>query len=416
METTPAPSPARRSLQRARLGFWAAWLLALWLKLYAATLEGTIDLQLYSDFGATLAHSGYATAYASSPLFNHTPLTAGYCAFLVKQCGAHTLTFGFFLRLPGIVAEAVLAIFLWRRCRRAEGWRRWIAALFVLNPIALGVTGFHGNVDGLLAVFVGAAVLSAADERPVACGIWLGLAANCKVAPVLLAPVFFFWWMARGRALPFALTAALLTLAGWSPGLIAAPALFLQRVLNYGGLWGTWGISRLLYLTGWPPFHAVRYGPPSPLAVAVATLLKAAVLAVAFALGWRRRRLSASGLVGTIAAVWTVFLTLAPGGATQYTIWLVLPLLLYRVRLAIVYFAAAIPLLIVFYPAAVATLGYNFYPVIVEALPDFIDPLTWTIPALFFWAVLIGILVRELPRWWSRVEAVRVPSAAPALP
>jgi hypothetical protein len=413
--------PAPRQLtdaahRRAAIVFWTVWSLALLLKLQLATLDGTIDVQLYSEFGSTLAHSDLRTAYASSPLFNHTPLTAGYCAFLVKALGARTLAFGFFLRLPGIVAEAVLAIFLWRRCRSAEGWRRWVAALLALNPISLGVTGFHGNVDGLLAVLLGAALLAAADERPIACGVWFALAANCKVAPVLLAPVFFFWWLARGRALPFAITAAVITLAGWSPGLLTAPGLFLQRVLNYGGLWGTWGISRLLYLTGWPAFHAVQYGPPSPLASVVATLLKLAVLATAFGLGWRRRKLSASGLVATIAAVWTVFLTVAPGGATQYAIWLVLPLLLYRVRLAVICFVAAIPLLIVLYPAAVAMLAYNFYPAIIEHWPGFIDPLAWTIPALFFWAVLVGILVKESRRWFGNVETLRVPSAAPALP
>lgn len=408
--------PSRPLYPRAETAFWAVWLLALWLKLMVATLEGTIDVQLYSEFGTTLANSDFPTAYASSPLFNHTPMTAGYCAFLVDQFGPRTLAFGFFLRLPGIVAEAVLAIFLWRRCRRADGWRRWIAAFFVLNPLALGVTGFHGNVDGLLAVFLGAAILAAADERPIACGIWFALAANCKVAPVLVAPVFFFWWMGRGRALPFGLTAALVTLAGWSPGLLTAPGLFLHRVLGYGGVWGTWGLSRLLYLTGWAPFHAIQYSSPSPFAAALAAVLKVAVLATAFGLGWRRRQLSASGLVGTLAAVWTVFLTIAPGGATQYTIWLVLPLLLYRVRLAIIYFVAATPLLIVFYPPAVAMLTWNFYPAIIEIWPEYVDPITWTIPALFFWAVLLGILVREGRRWWSKVETLRVPSAAPALP
>ena len=109
--------------------------------------------------------------------------------------------------------------------------RRWIGLLVVLNPISIPVTGMHGNFDGLLAVFIGMALLMAIDNRPIASGIWLGLAANLKVSPILLTPVFFFWWWHRGRMWSFTVTAAATILAGWSPGLIQCPKLFLERVL-----------------------------------------------------------------------------------------------------------------------------------------------------------------------------------------
>jgi hypothetical protein len=330
--------------------FWFLWSVGLLLNLtIAATLRGTMDVLLYGKYGATLAMSDFATAYASSKIYNIPPLAAAYSALLVILAGPTSMAFAFFLKLPGILAEAALAATLWQRSVRS-GWPApGVPMLMALNPIGVAITGFHGNLDGLLAVCIALALLAAVDDRPIACGLWLGLAANLKVSPLLLGPAFFFWWLARGRAQPFTLAAGLTVLVGWSPGLIACPQLFLERVVGYSSVWGTWGISRLLYLTGSPDFHKVGYDAPSALAKGIAAGLKFMVIGASVALAWRRRKLSAHELIGTIAAIWTVFFVIAPGGATQYLIWLVAPYALYRLRLAVVYVVAATPFLYFFY-------------------------------------------------------------------
>jgi hypothetical protein len=432
----PAPRPPTDALQRrAAIVFWTVWSVALLLKLQLATLEGTIDVPTYAEWGATLSRLGFAGAYNSSELYTITPLAAGYAAMLHALVGPDGVAFGFLLRLPGIVAESIFAIVLWRRLapscshgpvgrldadsrertpvahgtpRRATGpWlqlgglRAWVPAIFVFNPVTLAVTGFHGNFDSFMAVCVGAALLAAHDDRPVVCGLWLALAANLKVASLLVAPAFFFWWLARGRALPFAVAAAAGILAGWSPGLFASPGVFLTRMLGYGGLWGTWGISRLLYLSGLPDFHTIQYVPPSADAKLVAAVLKLIVVAVACSLAWRRR---AVGLAGTVAATWTVFYVFAPAGAAQYTLWLVLPLLLYNARLGLAYLAAATPFMVIFYPKAFAMLlGFNPYPALVALWPslDFADIFSWTQPALILWGALVALLFYKAPRWWG---------------
>jgi hypothetical protein len=393
--------PAHR---RAPIVFWTAWAVALLLKLQLATLDGTIDVRTYAEWGATLARAGFSAAYNSSELYTITPLAAGYAAMLHALAGPDGIAFGFLLRLPGILAEALFGIVLWRRLASCGGLRRWIPAIFVLNPINLAVTGYHGNLDGFMAVCLGAALLAAHDDRPVACGLWIALAANLKVAALLVGPAFFLCWLARGRARPFAAAAAAGMLAGWSPGLLAGPPVFLARMLGYGGLWGTWGISRLLYLSGLPAFHTIQYGLPSAPAKLVATALKLIVVTLACALAWRRRRLGAVGLVGTVAATWTVFYVLAPGGAAQYTVWLVLPLLLYHARLGLAYLAAATPFMVIFYPKAFALmLGFNPYPALVALFPslDFADVFSWTQPALILWGAVVVLLLYEGRRWWS---------------
>ena len=419
-----APEVSGPRLDYVRITFWVFWAMALMLKLELATLRGTFDVLLYHKYGATLAATDWATAYASSAIYNIPPLAAGFAAALTTLCGPNMALFGFLLKLPGIVGEAILAVVLWRRYGHSGGMQRWLPLAFVLNPLALAITGFHGNLDGLMAVFLGAALLSALDGRAIWCGIWLGLAINLKIAPVLLGPAFLCWWLGRRRAGAFVLAAGAVTLVGWSPGLITCFRLFLERVLGYDSLWGTWGISRLLYLTHSPDFYTIGYGAPSPKAHAISTGLKLVILAAAGALAWRRRNLPGTGLIGTIAASWTLFLVFAPGGAMQYMIWPVLPLLLYGMPIGVAYLAATLPYVFIFYPLLVRTLlPWNPYPLLGACWPGLADEFAWTYPALLSWAVLLGILLREWPRWWRAApepatarDASSAELAAPATP
>lgn len=390
---------------RSATYFWSAWAVGLVLNLaVAAMLTGTSDVQFYGQYGATLAKFGVAEAYASSPIYNIPPLAAGFSALLAGQFGIGTLMFGFFFRLPGILAEAAFAVVLWRRYRP----RALPAALLGLNPLSLAITGYHGNLDGLMAVFIGASLLAAMDGRVVASAVWLGLAANLKVSPILIGPAFFFWWLARGQGWRFAAICGAVVLAGWSPGLIACPGLFLQRVLGYGSTWGLWGISRVLYLVGDPSYRQIQYGAPAPgehtllAASTISAGLKFTLIGLASTLGWRRRLLGAEGLCATVAAVWLLFLLLAPGGATQYLIWPLIPLLLHRPRLAVVYAGVSIPTLAVYY-APLTNFLASVDPVraLGPSIPWMAGPDPWTWPGLALWAFVAGSVACLFPGWWK---------------
>ena len=72
----------------------------------------------------------------------------------------------FFLRLPGIIAD-FLAVFVLVRLRSKIGGPPWWAiTLYALSPVAFMVSGFHGNVDSLLAFLLLTAVWLAAEEKP----------------------------------------------------------------------------------------------------------------------------------------------------------------------------------------------------------------------------------------------------------
>jgi hypothetical protein len=374
----------------------------LLLKFQLATVVGTIDVLLYFKYGTTLANSNFAEAYASSPIYNIPPLAAGFSALLAAWSNGDHQFFAFFLKLPGILAETAFAVVLWRRFGHEEGLRRWAGLLVALSPITIPITGLHGNLDSLLAVFIGMSLLMAMDDRPIACAIWFGLAANLKVSPLLLSPAFFFWWLHRGRVWPFMLAVSVVILGGWSPGLIECPRLFLERVIGYSSLWGTWGISRILYLTGSPNFSSVLYGAPSVPAALISAFLKVIVIVASFVLAWRRRKLPAMDFIGTIAATWTIFFVFAPGGAPQYTVWPLVPLLLYDVRLGIAYTVAAIPFMFIFYPFAfTSVLPFKPYAALAQVWPDVRSEYAWTWPALLLWATMLVFLIWEWRRWWN---------------
>ncbi len=77
------------------------------------------------------------------------------------------------------------------------------------------------------------------------------LACNIKIVPILVAPVFIFYWIERGRraAVSFMGTSGSLMLAGAAWGLINCPAAFLRNVFGYGSYWGTWGVTYWLMQT-----------------------------------------------------------------------------------------------------------------------------------------------------------------------
>ena len=184
------------------------------------------------------------------------------------------------------------------------------------------ISGYHGNVDSVLTCLLLLAAQDCNDGRAAACGVWLGLACNVKVIPLLVAPVFFFFWLARGRAKAFFLPAMACIVAGWAVPLIALPKIFLSQVLGYGSNWGSWGIPFVLRATGLPAFAPLGFTDLTPAQSMVMTALKVAIVVMALWIAWHRRTLPASALFSTLAFVWAAFFVLAPGVGAQYLVWI----------------------------------------------------------------------------------------------
>ncbi len=312
-------------MQPKRIILLAA-LIALVAKLYCAgTTTGTNDVVFFYGFGKIINQHGIAYAYANYPIFNHTPLVGEYVAWLQRiepgtQMKMEMLPF--LLRLPGIIADflAVLVLFRIRAITGRPPW--WAIGVFVLSPVAFMVSGFHGNVDSVLALLLLVAAWLALENKSAWCGVALALAFSVKVAALLVGPVFFAWWWGRRAWRPFLLSCAVVTLAGWFTGLIGAPRQFFGNVLGYQGYWGIWGLSWCLKQTGVETFQKVGFDQLTSAQMFVMGLCKWGIIAGVLAISWLRRKTDASGLFTTLAWVWALFFVCATGVAPQYFVWL----------------------------------------------------------------------------------------------
>jgi Glycosyltransferase family 87 len=319
-ESAPRASPYR-SMPQPRAFILVAAFFALAVKLCIAALTvGTNDAESFYNFGRFIWEHGLLSQYRVAPEFNHTPMTGWFCAAAYGI--GQGLGFNWFLRAPGIVSDFISVLVLLRWREMAGRPPSWALALFALSPVSVMVSGYHGNVDSVLTCLLLLAVRDCDRGRAISCGVWLGLACNVKVIPLLAAPVFFFFWFSRGRARAFFLPAAACILAGWAVPLIALPRVFLSQVLGYSSNWGSWGIPYALRASGLPLFEPLGFMGLTPGQAMVMALLKCGIIALALWVAWHRRAMPTSAVFSTMAFVWAGFFVLAPGVGAQYLVWI----------------------------------------------------------------------------------------------
>src|SRR6266446_479507 len=305
-------------------------LIGLMLKLVIAfNTFGSTDAVVFLTFAKALSQEGLEFTYRHSIMFNHPPLTAHYLRLIF--CLDHQaffraigLTFPVLLRLPGILADFVVLLVLLEIPKKHAEIRipTWAFALFALSPVSLMVSGFHGNTDPVMVMFLVLASYMCLRNRPALSGLFLALSCQIKIAPLLFVPIFFFFWHYRGIGARFLLSFALGLLLSWSEALFTFPALFIKNVLSYSGFWGIWGITYWLRLTELPQFKVVNFFHlPLPERVVIAILKLTIIIAVLW-IAWRRRTLSGKRLFDSLAYVWIIFFVFSPAVCAQYMVWL----------------------------------------------------------------------------------------------
>ena len=65
----------------------------------------------------------------------------------------------------------------------------WGLILLAVSPVSLMVSGFHGNTDSVMAMFLVLAAWQCVRNQPIWCGILFALSCQIKVVPLLCLPV-----------------------------------------------------------------------------------------------------------------------------------------------------------------------------------------------------------------------------------
>jgi Gpi18-like mannosyltransferase len=391
VDTSPTKSDlhANHHLSPGLIVLLAAAVATVAKLLIAWNTIGTNDSIVFFFFGRELASRGLAETYRRLILFNHPPLVAYFlCAiYELSQsyfCQINHVSFPFLLRLPGIAADFVSTIVI---CRIAAGFHRlplWALLLFALNPVSVMVSGFHGNTDPVMVMFLLLSCLMTLREQPDLAGIVLALSCQIKVAPILLLPAFLLFWEKPSQALRFFLVFLGFTLMLSLQPLLLAPSSWARNVLSYGSYSGLWGVTYLLHLSQLQSFGRISFFNLSSAANVVNSVLKLTIIGLTLLASSRQRRNDRLSFLEIIAWSWVALFIFAPGIAPQYFVWIT-PFLLF---LSPLWFAC--------FTGGASIFLFLFYNTIAHGLPWYLAVSTnarsasWAPWSLLPWFILIA--------------------------
>jgi hypothetical protein len=291
-----------------------------------ATTVGDEDVLAFYRFGRLVSEHGLEWTYIHDRALNHPPVVAAYLQLIYAVdhllfFREHSLSFPLLLKLPAIFADFVVVLVL-AYSRRELSLPSWSLVLFALSPVSIMVSGYHGNTDPVMTMFLVLATWQCMRGAPLWCGILLALSCQIKIVPLFLTPIFFFICMAKGKALRFVLSFAVTMLILWVQPLTSFPLVFLKSVLLYSGFWGCWGITYWLRLTGVPAFGHVGYLDLPVAEQAVMAALKVVIVLATLVIAWRGRHVRGRAVFASIGLAWLIFFILSPAVAPQYLVWL----------------------------------------------------------------------------------------------
>jgi hypothetical protein len=207
------------------------------------------------------------------------------------------------LKLPAIVADAGIALLVWRLAhRRIEAL--WLVGSVAFNPALIYLSAWWGQYESVYMLGALAALVAAQENRPMWAGLALGLGAMVKLQAAVIAPVVLLIVLAKptrgvslllmGLGLVLALTATLGPFAVTGQGglimhrlvaVVAGPGWLTINALNVWYLL-TRGTANWVYNTPlvWPDSAPLVAGVP---ARTVGTSLLAVWTIGALALIWR---------------------------------------------------------------------------------------------------------------------------------
>ena len=339
----PARSNAANGLTaspREETKWQTKWLVVLAMTMTALKLIcasqtiGSNDVLLFRNFAAWLQTMDLSTVYHHSSLFNHLPLVAIYLKFLGHHFGNSIQAFAFLIRLPGILADLALSLFFLaqRRSEPLASCPGWALALFIASPVSYLVSGFHGNLDSLVVLFMTLGAWMCIRERPLLSALGLALSLQVKVPATIIMPVFFIYWYRHGCLGRFTFGLVSFCAIGWIEPLTHDPAIFVHNVFGYSSYWGIWGITYWLVHTGVDSLQMTLISQTSTVEQVITQLLKLVILSGITGFAWTRRPFNKEKLFPVLALSWSFFFFLTPGAGVQYLVWLAPFVLLYHPR------------------------------------------------------------------------------------
>ena len=262
--------------------------------------------------------------YQAQHLYPYPPVwvwVEAACEWLARHSG---LSFAVLVKLPVLAAEVAIVALLARWGATRGGAARWAPWIYALHPVAVLVSGFHGQFDSLALLMVLIAVRASERGRHDDAALALAAGIAVKSFPVLAVPALLLRVTGSGARVRF-LALALLPVAVLLVPYLAHDANAVARELfGYGGVadfgWiGAWRGLRWVADEGLARGEARFHGALVPLAKVMFLVAYAAVAV----------RMARRDAITAILAVFVAFETFYGALSAQYLLW-VIPLAVLR--------------------------------------------------------------------------------------
>ena len=305
----------------------------LLLKLFMSlTTAGSLDVAGFTDHLVKIREFGGIGAYHNvgkfgNP-FNHPPFMIHVISAMGYMADRTGLPFSFWLRLPATLADIGSLLLVWKILERSRQLRLEpkTLLLMVLCPASIMISGYHGNTDAVMILFLLAAVyIIDTTDRGWLAGVAFGMALNIKVAPLIFIPVMFFYLGSLKQRLHFFGAAFMVFLVGSMPYIVQDPGVISRIVFGYGSLYGNWGWTWFAKLWTHVPVAADDNSyRPEGVHATIATVGKYLMLVVILVLSWRMNRSRPKPpLFFQYGVIGFIFFALTPGFGAQYFAWVV---------------------------------------------------------------------------------------------
>jgi hypothetical protein len=226
--------------------------------------------------------------------------------------------------------------------------------LVAVSPLAVMVSGFHGNQDPIMMFFVVLSVWLLKKNRVGWAGVAFGLALGVKLVPVIFAPALLLSIASSRNRVRWTGAVVVTWIAASLPWLIEAPRFILGTISGYSGSTGLWGfylLAGILRDSGYPVWYQI-YAPCAK------WIALGAIAAFPLILRYRRLHLNVFAECGLVASL---FLFLSPGFGLQYLAWTVPWVVILAPRVIARYFAVACIFMLGVYTEAAWANGGRFY-------------------------------------------------------
>lgn len=304
---------------------WMPVAAALVVRLAAILLSDRVvaDVLRYRRVAAHVLDVSW-NPYQAARLYPYPPVwvwvEAG-CEWLARHSG---LSFAVLVKLPVLAAEIGIVALLARWAAERGGVTRWAPWIYALHPVAVLVSGFHGQFDSLALLMVLLAVRASERGRHDASALALAAGIAVKSFPVLAVPVLLFRVTGAAARIRFVALATLPVAVLLLPYLAHDASAVARELFGYGGVadfgWiGAWRGLRWVYEEALVRGEARFHGPLIPVAKVLFLAAYAPVVV----------RMARRELVAALLAVFVAFETFYGALSAQYLLW-VIPLAVLR--------------------------------------------------------------------------------------